>query len=101
MVTLSAGGWVVDVTLLLRSSRTTPIIVWRRDDTAVVPSIAISVQAEPRDADSWLALARRLQTGGFDALLVGDHPGSGAAPWPALGAAAAVTTRLRLGTYVL
>jgi probable F420-dependent oxidoreductase len=66
-----------------------------------MPSIAISVQAEPRDAASWLALASRLEAGGFEALLVGDHPGSGAAPWPALGAAAAVTTRLRLGTYVL
>lgn len=64
-------------------------------------SITISVQAEPRDAASWLALASRLEAGGFEALLVGDHPGSGAAPWPALGAAVAVTTRLRLGTYVL
>lgn len=66
-----------------------------------MPSIVISVQAEPRDAASWSALAARLEAGGFEALLVGDHPGSGAAPWPALGAAAAVTTRLRLGTYVL
>ncbi|WP_175543628.1 LLM class flavin-dependent oxidoreductase [Micromonospora pattaloongensis] len=66
-----------------------------------MPSITISVQAEPRDAASWLALASRLDAGGFEALLVGDHPGSGPAPWPALGAAAAVTTRLRLGTYVL
>jgi probable F420-dependent oxidoreductase len=64
-------------------------------------SIKMSVQAEPRDVDSWLALARRLESSGFDALLVGDHPGAGASPWPALGAAAAVTTSLRLGTYVL
>jgi probable F420-dependent oxidoreductase len=66
-----------------------------------MPPIAISVQAEPRDAESWLALASRLEAGGFEALLVGDHPGSGATPWPALGAAAAVTRRLLLGTYVL
>jgi len=62
--------------------------------------IRISVQAEPRDIDSWLTLARRAQASGFDALLLGDHPGSGAAPWPALGSAAAVTDRLRLGTCV-
>jgi len=61
----------------------------------------VSVQAEPRDLASWLALARRLEAGGHHALLVGDHPGDGASPWSALGAAAAVTTRLRLGTYVL
>jgi probable F420-dependent oxidoreductase len=32
---------------------------------------------------------------------MGDHPGSGAAPMPALGAAAAVTSTLELGTCVL
>lgn len=64
-------------------------------------SIKLSVQAEPRDIDSWLSLARRLESAGFEALLVGDHPGSGPSPWPALGAAAAVTTTLKLGTYVL
>ena len=32
---------------------------------------------------------------------MGDHPGSGASPWPALGGAAAVTRTLRLGTYVV
>lgn len=46
-------------------------------------------------------MARRLESGGFDALVVGDHPGTGPSPWPALGAAAAVTTTLRLGTCVL
>jgi probable F420-dependent oxidoreductase len=66
-----------------------------------MPSIKISVQAQPHDVDSWTSLARRLESHGFEALVVGDHPGSGAAPWPALGAAAAVTTSLRLGTYVL
>jgi probable F420-dependent oxidoreductase len=63
--------------------------------------ISVSVQAEPADLDSWLALARRLEAAGFAALLTGDHPGSGASPWPALGAAAAVTRTLRLGTYVV
>jgi probable F420-dependent oxidoreductase len=66
-----------------------------------VDRLRIGVQAEPRGIESWLALARRLEAAGFDALLMGDHPGSGASPWPGLGAAAAVTQTLRLGTYVL
>lgn len=64
-------------------------------------SIKVSVQAQPRDIDSWAGLARRLESSGFDALLAADHPGAGPSPWPALGAAAAVTTSLGLGTYVL
>ena len=64
-------------------------------------SIAVSVQAAPTDLRSWLALARRLESAGFHGLLMGDHPGSGASPWPALGSAAAVTQTLRLGTYVV
>lgn len=63
--------------------------------------VKVSVQAEPRDLRSWLGLARWLEARGFHALLMGDHPGSGASPWPALGSAAAVTETLRLGTYVL
>ncbi len=63
--------------------------------------IAVSVQAEPADLMSWLALARRLEASGFRGLFAGDHPGSGAAPMPALGAAAAVTQTLKLGTYVM
>jgi probable F420-dependent oxidoreductase len=66
-----------------------------------MPGIAMSVQAEPVDLPSWLALARRLESAGFRALLMGDHPGSGASPWPALGSAAAVTRTLKLGTYVV
>jgi probable F420-dependent oxidoreductase len=66
-----------------------------------MPDVAVSVQAEPVDLQSWLALARRLESGGFRALLMGDHPGSGASPWPALGSAAAVTQTLKLGTYVV
>lgn len=62
--------------------------------------IAVSVQAEPADLASWLRLARRLEAAGFQRLVMGDHPGSGASPWPALGAAAATTKTLMLGTYV-
>ncbi len=63
--------------------------------------IRVSVQSQPADRDSWLALARHLEASGFHALLVGDHPGCGASPWPALGCAAAVTQTLKLGTYVV
>jgi probable F420-dependent oxidoreductase len=66
-----------------------------------VPEISVSVQAEPTDLESWLALAQRLESAGFRALLMGDHPGSGTSPWPALGSAAAVTRTLRLGTCVV
>jgi probable F420-dependent oxidoreductase len=67
----------------------------------LVPRITISVQAEPIDLRSWLALAERLERRGFHGLLMGDHPGSGASPWPALGCAAAVTETLKLGTCVV
>jgi probable F420-dependent oxidoreductase len=60
-----------------------------------------SLQALPDDAAGWLDLARRAEQIGFEALYVADHPGSCAAPFVALAAAAAVTTRLRLGSYVV
>lgn len=60
----------------------------------------VSVQAEPQDAASWTALARRLEAGGYDALLAADHPGVAASPFVALAAAASVTERLGLGSYV-
>jgi probable F420-dependent oxidoreductase len=60
----------------------------------------ISVQASPSDADSWLDLARRCEAAGFDALLAADHPGSAPSPFVALAAAAAVTSRIGLGSYV-
>src|SRR4051812_6739664 len=60
----------------------------------------ISVQASPCDAASWLDLARRCESAGFDALLAADPPGSGPSPFVALAAAAAVTSRIGLGSYV-
>lgn len=68
---------------------------------SAVSVVQVGVQAEPCDLASWTALARRLESDGFAALLVGDHPASGASPWTALGAAAAVTDTLGVGTYVL
>lgn len=63
--------------------------------------VSVSVQAAPVGAADWRGLAQRVETLGFDGLLVADHPGSGPAPFVALGAAAAVTERIRLGTYVV
>ncbi|MGC0249461.1 LLM class flavin-dependent oxidoreductase [Pseudactinotalea sp. Z1748] len=63
--------------------------------------VEFSVQAEPRDAAGWAELARRSEDAGMRALLVADHPGAGASPFVALAAAAAVTSTLRLGSYVV
>lgn len=50
--------------------------------------------------ESWLAMARRAEELGYDALLVPDHLTRLLSPVPAIAAAAAVTTRMRLGAYV-
>ncbi|MGC0272940.1 LLM class flavin-dependent oxidoreductase [Pseudactinotalea sp. Z1739] len=63
--------------------------------------VEFSVQAEPQDAAGWTELARRTEGLGMRALLVADHPGAGASPFVALAAAAAVTSTLRLGSYVV
>jgi probable F420-dependent oxidoreductase len=62
--------------------------------------VTFSVQASPADATGWCDLARRAESAGCDALLVGDHPGVVAAPFVALAAAATVTSTLGLGSYV-
>lgn len=67
------------------------------------------VGADPfgaEDFDGWLALAARAERLGYSSILIGDHftnflPAGGASPFLALAAAAAVTTRLQLGTVVL
>lgn len=65
------------------------------------PAFEVSIQAAPIDAESWARLARRCEQVGCRALLVSDHPGSGPSPFVALAAAAAVTSTLRLGSYVV
>jgi len=55
---------------------------------------------------AWLDHARRIEDAGIDVLLIRDHFSAGAvgqqlAPFTALASAAAVTTRLRVGTIVL
>ncbi|MER7467661.1 TIGR03621 family F420-dependent LLM class oxidoreductase [Streptomyces sp. NPDC097981] len=51
--------------------------------------------------DGWPDFVRRAEDLGYDLLLITDHAGQGLAPLPALAAAAVLTTRIGLGTYVL
>jgi probable F420-dependent oxidoreductase len=64
------------------------------------------VSESVREGRAWLDFARRVEDDGIDALLLRDHFSAAAfgqqlAPFSGLAAAAAVTTRLRLGTIVL
>src|SRR5207249_5934000 len=49
----------------------------------------------------WAEKARKVERLGYSVLLVPDHLAELLAPFPALAAAAAATTRLRVGTGVL
>jgi probable F420-dependent oxidoreductase len=55
---------------------------------------------EVRDGRAWTDFARRVEAAGFSTLLVADHYGNPMACTPLIAAAAAVTTTLRLGSYV-
>jgi probable F420-dependent oxidoreductase len=55
----------------------------------------------PAPAPAWFALARRLEELGYATLNLPDHLTDRPAPLAALAAAAAATTRLRVGTLVL
>ncbi|MDN3027730.1 LLM class F420-dependent oxidoreductase [Streptomyces sp. S.PB5] len=55
---------------------------------------------DPAPAEEWRAKSRRAEELGYDVILVPDHLGM-PAPFPALVAAASVTERPRLGTFVL
>ena len=57
-------------------------------------------QASASSAEEWAALARRAESLGYDLLVMPDHLGSQLSPFAALGAAAAATTRLRIGAFV-
>lgn len=59
------------------------------------------VSAGAPSGTSWAELARRVEASGFDTLVVPDNLSLGLSPFPALAAAAAVTSTLRVGTYVL
>jgi probable F420-dependent oxidoreductase len=57
-------------------------------------------QASARSGDAWAALARRVETLGYNILVMPDHLGRQLSPFAALAAAAAATTRLRIGVFV-
>jgi probable F420-dependent oxidoreductase len=59
------------------------------------------VAANARTGDEWAQNAQRIEALGFDVLGIPDGLNYTLAPLPALAAAAAVTSRLRLGTYVI
>jgi probable F420-dependent oxidoreductase len=64
------------------------------------------VSESVREGRAWLDFARQVEDSGTDVLLLRDHFSAGAfgqqlAPFSGLAAAAAVTSRLRLGTIVL
>ncbi|GLY97334.1 LLM class F420-dependent oxidoreductase [Actinoplanes sp. NBRC 103695] len=65
------------------------------------PMTAFAFQAVPLNAAEWIETARKAEANGFDTLLTPDHPGICAAPHVALAAAAAVTTTIKLGAYVV
>jgi alkanesulfonate monooxygenase SsuD/methylene tetrahydromethanopterin reductase-like flavin-dependent oxidoreductase (luciferase family) len=58
------------------------------------------VAGRPTSGTAWTATARRVEELGYDLLLVPDT-GFTPSPFPALAAAAAVTTRLRVASWVL
>ena len=62
--------------------------------------IRFSLQAAPTRPAEWVILAKRCERAGFAGLTVADHPGTGPAPFVSLAAAAAVTSKIRLGSYV-
>jgi probable F420-dependent oxidoreductase len=59
------------------------------------------VAAAARSPQEWLDKARRVESLGYATLVVPDNLQYTLAPLPALATAAAVTTTLRVGTYVL
>jgi probable F420-dependent oxidoreductase len=50
--------------------------------------------------EAWAAMARRVESIGYDVLVMPDHLGRQLSPFAALAAAAAATTRLRIAAFV-
>ena len=57
-------------------------------------------QRSAESGEAWAALARRAESLGYDVLVMPDHLGQQLSPFTALAAAAAATTRLRVGAFV-
>jgi probable F420-dependent oxidoreductase len=67
----------------------------------VIPFSFGVVSTGAKSRRDWLGLCRQVEHLGYDALYLTDHVSQELAPLPALAAAAQVTERIRLGTYVL
>jgi probable F420-dependent oxidoreductase len=57
-------------------------------------------QGSAQSGEKWSALARRVESLGYDLLVMPDHLGRQLSPFAALASAAAATTRLRVGAFV-
>jgi len=64
-------------------------------------SFRFGIAAPPLGSIDWLAFARAAESAGISTLLLPDHVDEKPAPFAALGAAAAATSALRIGTLVL
>jgi probable F420-dependent oxidoreductase len=64
-------------------------------------SVRVGFQLTGEHERDPLTAARRAEELGFDIVLASDHVGPGPAPLPMLASMAAVTTTIRLGTFVL
>src|SRR2546423_3699648 len=89
--------------LLGRAGHLAPPTRYGADGGPVTRPFRFSVQANlPPAGLDWPAFARRVEAQGYGGLVIADHVvGNGLSPFPALAAAAAATTTLRLGTLVL
>jgi probable F420-dependent oxidoreductase len=58
------------------------------------------VATDAYSAATWGSFVRRVESSGFDTLLVADHYANALACTPLIATAAAITTTLRLGSYV-
>lgn len=67
----------------------------------VASRIGFAVQAGLDDGPSWAQLGRRAEAAGFEAICIGDHPGTSASPFVALAALTQSTSTIHLGTGVL
>lgn len=67
----------------------------------MVKTVRFGLQAGPENGRKWIETAQRAEDLGFDLLCVGDHPGGHPSPLVALAAAAAVTSEIELGSYVM
>ena len=74
---------------------------WRETGRVIIPFRFGVVSAQPPQGSGWTDHVRRVESLGYGTLLMPDNLGHGLAVFPALATAAAATSRLHLGSYVL